>query len=388
MKKVLFIMPAMRIGGSAVSLMNLLALLQEEEKIKIELFLMQSGGALYEQIKNEDYLLPANKRLDSCLCLKADLRKKHGMVGVVYRINYVFKQKLLGTKQAIEKEYILAAEELSGRYDVVIAFQEDMATRFAQYINAPRKIAWVHNDYRKIYGNQDINQVKQMYAAFDSVVCVSKASQRSFIEAGVVAESKTQVIYNSMNISRIIEKSNEYNEEKKSDKKYRLVSVGRFASQKAFERIPNVAKKLLDEGISFEWIVVGDGDLLQTVKECIDLYGVSDVVKLVGAKTNPYPFIKSADILVVTSLYEAHPMVANEALILHKPVISTEFSSVREVIIDGENGIIVENSEKGLVSGLIEVLTKTEFLERLQKEVLGFTYRNEEIVNQVMSLVR
>ena len=80
-------------------------------------------------------------------------------------------------------------------------------------------------------------------------------------------------------------------------------------------------------------------------------------------------------------------MVANEALILDKPVISTEFASVREVVKDGENGMIVPQLPDAIAQALERFMTDDVLRTALKIGACDFQYSNEEEIAAVEKLL-
>ena len=79
-------------------------------------------------------------------------------------------------------------------------------------------------------------------------------------------------------------------------------------------------------------------------------------VIILGKKSNPYPYIKACDIYVQPSRYEGNSVTVREAQILCKPVVVTDYSTVRNQVRNGEDGVIVpmDNSECALcIAGLV-----------------------------------
>src|SRR5690606_20829656 len=88
--------------------------------------------------------------------------------------------------------------------------------------------------------------------------------------------------------------------------------------------------------------------------------GLSDEVTLVGFRENPYPFIRLADIFVLSSYYEGYPMVVTEALVLEKVILSTNVSGVQEMLKQGLYGYIVDNNTESIYSGLRDLILKDD----------------------------
>ena len=78
------------------------------------------------------------------------------------------------------------------------------------------------------------------------------------------------------------------------------------------------------------------------IKNLIEKKNLENHFKLLGFKENPYPYIKHADIYVQPSRYEGKSIAIDEAKILNKPIIVTNFETAKDQINDGMNGIIVE----------------------------------------------
>ena len=76
----------------------------------------------------------------------------------------------------------------------------------------------------------------------------------------------------------------------------------------------------------------GPADEVKRLKQIICKNGLDDKCILLGAKDNPYPYLRSADLFVLTSRYESYPTVINEALVLDTPVISIDIPPVYEML--------------------------------------------------------
>jgi len=71
---------------------------------------------------------------------------------------------------------------------------------------------------------------------------------------------------------------------------------------------------------------------------------VSDLIRFEGEKSNPYPFIKGADLFALYSAYEGFPMVVGEAQALDTYILTTNYAAAQEQI-DPEQGKISETDE-------------------------------------------
>ena len=382
-KKILFVLPTAQIGGTRTALLNLLSNM-DKEAYEIDLVLLRHIGGMLEQFKSACNLLPRDETLLAGRESGAALLKKANVAALVRRIGLTAKAKKQGLSR-YDLAYRLAAKKYSGRYDCVIAFQEKDATEFAQYIEAPRKIAWVHTDFSRAVRSSSEERVSSVSNKFHKVVFVSDACMNEFKEKSHIDHSKMVRIYNTFDSEQIIAKSTEYTIEA-CDVPV-LVSVGRFCEQKSFERVTEVALRLKNEGYSFKWYVVGDGELFDEIKGQVDANSLADSVILTGRKSNPYPYIKGADAMIITSVFESHPMVANEALILGTPVVSAGFPAAAESVKDMQNGLLCDNSAEGIYQGVKRILDDRVLLQTLTASVQDFTYDNSQIVKQIKDII-
>lgn len=117
---------------------------------------------------------------------------------------------------------------------------------------------------------------------------------------------------------------------------------------KRIDRIIKAAFKLVEnKTTNFKIYLVGDGPSLNYYKSMVENYEINEYIHFLGNKNNPYPYIRYADMLVISSEFEGYPMTLKEAYLLNTPCISTDFSVAFEVINNNFDGLIVERSTEG-----------------------------------------
>src|SRR5699024_8136108 len=109
--------------------------------------------------------------------------------------------------------------------------------------------------------------------------------------------------------------------------------------------------------------IVGEGALEYQLKLLVLDLGLAKHVFFTGQLDNPYFLLNQCDCFVLSSNYEGQAIVLLEALILGKPVITTDIPGPRSVV-DGGHGLIVENSVDGLTRGMEDFLSGRNVLER------------------------
>ena len=104
----------------------------------------------------------------------------------------------------------------------------------------------------------------------------------------------------------------------------------------------------------FNWGREYEGNIRKNNKE----KNLKDRVILLGQKENPYPYIRESDIYIQTSRYEGKSISIDEAKVLAKPIVITNFKTAKNHIRDGENGIISK----------MDAVSVDDSIERLIKE--------------------
>lgn len=136
-----------------------------------------------------------------------------------------------------------------------------------------------------------------------------------------------------------------------------IVTLGTLIPIKGYDRLLKVISKLKSD-IDIELRIYGKGKDLQKLEHMAQDLNIEQHVKFAGFKQNPYPYLKQADIYVCSSYAEGFNTAITEALVLGKPVVSTECSGVKEQLGDNnEWGICCDNSEEGLYKSLKTMLT-------------------------------
>ncbi len=263
---------------------------------------------------------------------------------------------------------------IKGDYDIEVAYLECGATKVISTSTnkKAKKIAWVHCDLSKKIRN--INEFKKKsvnwYKKFDKVACVSKDVENSF--KGIYKnEFDTEVIYNVIDDYSIKEKSNESVDDYSFDKKIPIiVSVGRLSREKRFDRLIEAHKILLDEGFLNNLLIIGEGDEREELEQIIKTTGVQKTVTLLGFKSNPYPYIKKADLLACSSDFEGFSSFVAEGLILGKAIVTTECNGMEELLGNSQYGIITECNAKALSEGIKKLLFDNSLKEKYEKKAM------------------
>ena len=109
---------------------------------------------------------------------------------------------------------------------------------------------------------------------------------------------------------------------------------------------------------------------------------------MVGQQTNPYPYFAQCDIYVQTSSFEGFGLTLSEAKILHKPIVTTNFPSAYDQIVDEENGLIADMTPESVAEMIIRLIEnptlKNRLIENTGKEENRTAETESEKVNRLL----
>ncbi|MEG1141688.1 MAG: glycosyltransferase [Clostridia bacterium] len=212
---------------------------------------------------------------------------------------------------------------------------------------------------------------------FDKIIVVSE-STKHILETQEYYNSikdKIEVIYNVIDIEKIIEESNiPINLELGKD--LNLVTVSRLTHRKGFDRKLHLAKLLKEKNIDFKWYIIGSNYYKEIEEEIINKFNdLKENFVFLGFLENPYNIIKKCDYLALLSDDETWGLTLTEAKLLHVPCIVTNFDVAYEQI-NYDNGVILSRNNLNSYSSNIDYILKNK--TKLKKNLKNYTYSNDE----------
>lgn len=359
-KKVLFMIDSLTCGGAEKSLVSLLPLL-DKEKYDVYLWVRSRGGSF-------EALLDKNVRLVETPYYSS-IEKFAFLIGrVLYSIVFRIKD-LLGIKEhgaeTLWKCQGWAMKVPEGKWDVVIAYQQGIPTYLAaKKYKGCKKIAWINADIFKAGYNVDFNS--EIYKDIDWIVPVSSVLSDLLMLHMPQFKDKYKLVYDILNPNTIKELAMSDAQSFKTRRdEIVLVTVGRLVPPKGYDLAVDAAFELKKMGLNYKWYFVGEGGERSNIERQINELGVKDEVCLLGLQTNPYPFMRQADIYVQTSKFEGFGLTIGEAKILGKPIVSTNFDVVYNQIEDGKNGLLAEMNGKSIANAIFKLVTNISLKDRI-----------------------
>lgn len=379
MRRILFVINSLTIGGSEKSLVSLLNMM-DYSKFNVDLLMLKRGEEFDKYVPKEVNILDIPeyyKFLSDSKIVNSRISRLRYMLcryksSFELRLNSI-KKKKINNQQIFYNNQKRILEKLEKKYDVAIAYAQGFPTYFvADKVDACKKLAWINCDYKNTLYDKQMD--KYFYYKFDKIIAVSEACKKSILEVDKEYEEKIQIIKDIVNPSLIIKMANEEIDEL-SENELKILTVARLViHHKGYDVAVKCAKLLFENNINFKWYVVGDGIDRAKIESLIEENKLQNNFILLGSRGNPYPYMKKCNIYVQPSRYEGFGLTVIEAKILKKLIVCSNFNTVNELIENNVNGIIAGMSELELYDGIVKLIND----RKLANKIIGTLNENNE----------
>jgi glycosyltransferase involved in cell wall biosynthesis len=237
----------------------------------------------------------------------------------------------------------------------------------------PAKLAGVKIVYTE-HANFTIRRFKKysLLASFfphfvDRMTTVSSHLKNYFVNGLRVPSSKIEVIYNGVDLNKF--KYVHDSLPRTDNNIVQIGTVGRLSEPKDHKTLLKALKIVNEIRDDFHLTIVGDGELRPFFEKTVKEMKIENHVSLLGSRDDIPQILSTFDIFVLSSKREGLPIALLEAMACGKPVIVTKVGGIPEVIIDGNNGILVDPENPGSLAEKMGQLLSNSFLrEKLAKE--------------------
>lgn len=361
-RKLVFIANDLRVGGIETSLVNLLDKI-DYKKYQVTLILEKKEG---------EFLLEINHHIS------------------IFSYNISYHKNILVRKSYNFLKRVLFGLLYYNSYDFSCCYATYslMGNKLARLMSSNGTI-FIHGDYTNIYPIE--SEFRQFFDhrkidKFKKIVFVSNESKCHFLNYYPNLVKQCLVINNFVNEKKILSLSHQTISMQKR-KNTLFVYVGRLEEKsKKISKMLKLMKELKND-YSVELWIVGDGSDRLKYEQMILDYQIKDVVKLLGSKKNPFPYMRCADYILMTSDYEGFPVVYMEAIILRKKILTTIDVTDSFISIPNKLGYILSKSEKKMINQVKKILNKDNLIyteicvSQMDKEKMKLL---EEIFDEVI----
>jgi glycosyltransferase involved in cell wall biosynthesis len=240
-----------------------------------------------------------------------------------------------------------------GKKNTIISFQANIFAIIAAKITSSKIIIRCNTSPDKYIKNFISKKIFwYFYSKADGIIVTSESFKEKFSkffnlycyvhrqilnEEEITYKSKEKVVFNFS----------------KNKKTLKLISVGRLVDQKDQITLLKSMKTLIKFRPA-ELLLMGSGENESKIKNFIRSNGLTNYVKLIHFTPNPFPYIRMADVFILTSKYEGNPNILLETAILKKLIISTDCNvGPKEILQDGKGGFLVKVGDFNSISNIL-----------------------------------
>lgn len=356
MKKIIFFSYDMNIGGMEKALVLLLNRLVEEYDVSLVL-----------ESKKGDLLTQLDQRIHTSEYKVSNCR----FVPFRKVVNYLHR--------------FLWCRRYRERYDFSCSYAtySVIGSRLAQAASKNSAL-YVHSNYYECYKG-DLKEINSFFELlrignFKNILFVSNESKDKLKNLFSEIEERGKVISNLVDYKQIKKLSEEKVKDLVKDKTTFLF-VGRLEEQsKRLSRLLKAFEIAYSRDKNIQLWIVGDGKDYLLCENLIREYNLQDAVKLLGKKVNPYPYMKMADCMILTSDFEGYPVIYNECMVLQKPIITT--IPVSDQYIDTRDyAVLVEKDSNKIAEELLK------FKGNIPCKRIDFDEMNNKRINDLKEIM-
>jgi glycosyltransferase involved in cell wall biosynthesis len=377
-------------------LLNNFTIKKKIMKKKLVLFMpsLEGGGV------EKNFFIIANfftKKLDNVSVITVSKKYKYKFNKKISFIStkYFFWDKFGRITKYIISLYLLFIEYLKNKDLTVFCFQGNvLCIIFCKIFNIKIIIrpnsspsGWSQNLLKKLIFIYTLKLADKIIV--NSIMFKNELKKKLDINA--------ECIYNPLNYKEIRKLSKE-KEKKKFFKKnsVKIINVGRLVDQKDQITILKAINHIKNKA-NISLLIIGEGKRKKELMNYIYSKNLEKIVKIKNHTKNPFPYIKSSDIFVLSSIFEGLPNVLLEAITLNSFVISADCPTGPSEILDkGKGGFLFKMSNyKDLANKILTFIAnkkkQNKKLKFAHKRLHRFNYENNlkkyfDITKEIMRL--
>lgn len=390
----LIVMTSMGSGGAEKSLVSMLNALADRKDINIDLLIFNPRGLFMNQIPSSCNILYKPKEIFCMSVSPSDslFRKNITIMGLAGKLFHGIRKKIGKTKELDDIQFMWQnwnkfVPQIKKHYDVAISYMHGVTNYFLiDKCNATKKFLYIHHEYAELPANHEYD--RDYFSKATGVLTVSPKCVESILEIHPGLKGKVHSIENILSSKYIRKLANEYvpQEYDCGHGKTIVLSIGRLIEVKRFDRVIEASEILKKRGIKFVWFIIGCGQLREKLESIIVEKDLIGTVIFLGERENPYPYIKHCDIFVQTSDNEGKSIVIDEAKILTKPIVVTNYTTVKDVITNNDNGLVVERNSESIANGIEQLIMDNNLKKRFISMLESQDFSNEFELNKLLDL--
>ena len=365
MKKILFTIGCLDSGGVSKSLINLLETIDKENN-EVSLFVANPKGVMMKHVPYNVKIL-SNGKISSLVAgfkgLLPLLRKGYILL-FLFSIIRIFLSRFDKGKAGLLLSRLMP-RFIDERYDLIVDYNgQHMLYYMVDKLYGRKKITFFHSDYTQWSHYENVDCI--YYPKVDGIYSISPTCVESLKKKFPQCSDKIFLMENLILKDNIVKLSKESQNIINPDD-VNFVTLGHVCLNKGTKLAIESAYLLKQRGLKFKWYFIGqvsdEFDFLSYAKEL----DVEENVIFLGRQDNPYPFLSAATLYIHPSKFEGKSIALDEAKILLKPIVVTNFSSVHDQFTDRVNASVCDMNSDSVANAIIELLEDAKLRDRYSR---------------------
>lgn len=322
-KKIAFILPALNAGGAERVTLSIIKALDKEKYAPVLITFSQKGP-----LRNE---IPSSVRLYSVDGIKL----RYSVIRLMKLLAYLQVDCIFSTLDYMNFAILILKRLFRLKARIVIR-ESSTPSRFLE-----RYPGYKARLYKLLY--------RLLYPGADLIIAQCDNMRQDLIKHFGIRPAKIVRIYNPVDTSVVLAKANAFFPEVYKHSKVNIVAVGRLAPAKGYDLLLKAFRCLLDYEPKAHLYIIGEGPLKTELTVLCRKLRLESKVSFLGYLDNPYPYIRHADLYVLSSRWEGFPNTLLEALVCGAKVVATDCDSgPREILGDEKYGMLAGIDELSL----------------------------------------
>lgn len=294
-----------------------------------------------------------------------------------------FDQLLGDKKKYIEEDNFFSQIKTINNFislhniDVVI-FNGNRPIYFLPFVMVKKKIAYKHtsnnafNIHKKFIGHLILNFC---YLFCDRVVLLYEDARKEVF----FNKEKICIINNGVELTDFVKN-------KSTSPIINIICVSRLDPNKGIDWLINVFLETFINNANLQLTIAGSGELYEPLNDLISSKGASNI-KLLGFVEDVQFQLCNADIFILPSKFESFPLSILEAMSVGLPIIATDTGGVKDIVLEGENGYVVNYLNDKQLKGAILNLFNDENLRIFQGNCSSKIFNEKFIISKCVEKI-
>lgn len=369
-KKILFIISNMESGGVSKSMSNLVNVINTN-KYEVDCLILSPQGIFLDSIPKTIRIISDER---TALLFSKFPQNLKPLISKGY-FGDAFIRLLAGCCMLFNKGWggwILSRRiiNIKKKYDLAVDYNgQHQLYYLVDKVKANKKITFFHSDYAKwdFYYSMDAKYMPKT----DAIFTISELCVQSLKKYFPAQSDKIGLFENISSVQSIYAMAQKNVTDGLDKDSLNLITIGHLSENKGTSLAIEAARILKERGIKFHWYFIGNSSQMDFYEKLARQNGVQENIIFMGMKNNPYPYLQQADIVVHPSQFEGKSIALDEAKIMCKPIVVTNFSTVNDQFVDRVNASICEMNAEDVADKIEELMVnanlRNEYIHYLQQ---------------------